>query len=117
MEDLFLGAAIIGIVLFGFYLMKRLDRFMKRHYRSRRVVPDPNESGVVIFNRPNARPEEKRGGEAAAGSDDGPDSRDVHDQGGRPKNMQTRGWNYKQGGRSMLPVEYAGALCYDNRRS
>ena len=116
MEDLFLGAAVIGIVIFGFYLMKRLDCFMKRHYKSRRIVPDPNESGVVIFNRPNARPKEKQDGEAA-GSDDGPDSRDVHDQGGRPKNMQTRVWNYNQGGRSMLPVEVAGALCYDNRRS
>ena len=116
MEDLFLGAAVIGIVIFGFYLMKRLDRFMKRHYKSRRIVPDPNESGVVIFNRPNARPKEKQDGEAA-GSDDGPDRGDGHGRGGKPKTMQTRGWNYNQGGRSMLPVEVAGALCYDNRRS
>lgn len=60
MRDVILGLAIVGIVIFGFYLMKRLDRFLRRHYKSRKIEPDLNESSIVIFSKPNERLEEKQ---------------------------------------------------------
>ena len=54
MEELFLGLGILVIILFGFYLMGRMDRFLKHHYKSRRIEPDLNESSIVVFDRPNA---------------------------------------------------------------
>ena len=51
MKDLILGLAIAGIVAFGFYLMKRLDRFLKHKYKSRRIEPDLNENGIMVFGR------------------------------------------------------------------
>lgn len=58
-KDLILGLAIVGIVIFGAYLMKRVDRFLKHNYKIRRIEPDLGENGIVIFNRPNAPQEEE----------------------------------------------------------